>query len=176
MRETRGEQDGSRVMEEEDRKSWHGKRGRVLAAYNFDDKQRGGYLSLLASHPLTTDCEWCEPPPSPRRVIVLIQAPVPLAFPRSSSPSFSSLICTSLSRLFCLFLLRSRVVDVVSRPPSLPPSFGGATSGDKRSVSASRIMKRVSVRFSSRQPFSRRSVFASRAEGRCPRARPAPKI
>lgn len=46
---------------EEEGESRHGKRGRVLAAYNFDDKQRGGYLSLpLTLLPRTASGE---PPP-----------------------------------------------------------------------------------------------------------------
>lgn len=86
---TRDEQDRPRERRKRKGESRHGKRGRVLAAYNFDDKQRGGYLSLpLTLLPRTASGE---PPP---RDCINSSRPLPPRLP----------IYTSLSLLFCLFL------------------------------------------------------------------------
>lgn len=120
--------------------SQHSKRGRVLAAYNFDDKQRGGYLSLpLTLLPRTASGE---PPP---RDCINSSRPLPPRLP----------IYTSLSLLFCLFL--------ASRPLSSPPFSLSLSSLLKHNFR--RQTKRIGVVYnearsfvSSAAPFSCRST------------------
>lgn len=120
--------------------SQHSKRGRVLAAYNFDDKQRGGYLSLPLTLLLRTASG--EPPP---RDCINSSHPLPPRLP----------IYTSLSLLFCLFL--------ASRPLSSFPFSLSLSSLLKHNFR--RQTKRIGVAYnearsfvSSAAPFSYRST------------------
>lgn len=107
--------------------SRHGKRGRVLAAYNFNDKQ-GVVISRCFSPSLPRTASG-EPPPRDC-----------INSSRSLRPGFPftphSLFCSASSSHLTLLLLDPRV-DVTRHPSR------STTSGDKRSVSASRIMKRA---------------------------------
>lgn len=90
-----GKKDEIRIRwQKRERESRHGKRGRVLAAYNFDDKQKGGYLSLLltllprtaSGEPPPRDCINSSHPSTPASHLHLT-LPSVLPLPRISSSS-----------------------------------------------------------------------------------------
>lgn len=150
-RERRGEGEGEMrtrraARRKRERESRHGKRGRVLAAYNFDDKQRGGYLPLL----LTLSPRTASGEPPPRDCINSSRPSTPASHLHLTLPSVLPLPRVSFSPSSPPFRCRRR------------PSWS-TTSGDKRSVSASRIMKRARS-FPQHSAVFLLPVFASRAK------------